>query len=218
MAGYRHVLFDFDGVLCDSLERAAATFNELRADFPTLPEVATKDDMVRVYGGSLKTCLRNWLSVAEHQEFFRRHSGHMATLSQELCLFPGVHKLVRDLPRGVASIVTSAYSHHVRAVMEGAKPRVNPLHFYAIAGHELAATKTEKIVNIVESLNLELRDCVYVGDLESDLLYCRDVPIDMIAVSYGYHPRWHLESLDADYLVDSVTELGETLAHVLVDS
>jgi phosphoglycolate phosphatase-like HAD superfamily hydrolase len=212
---YQHVLFDFDGVICDSLPEAMRAFNTLRADFPTLPEVASKDHMVSVYGGRLRSCLSDWLTVVDHQRFFERHSALMAELGDELELFPGISDVLSRLNPGSASIVTSAYGFHVRSVLTRAA--VDPDRFYAIVGKETKLTKTEKIQRLSAKLGVPLTDCLYVGDLESDILYCRDVPIDIAAVGYGYHPRWHLEACSPTYLVDSVAELGRLLQALIRD-
>jgi len=209
------VFFDFDGVLCDSLAAATRSFNVLRTSFPSLPEVSTKDDMVTAYGGSLKTCLSRWLTTEEHRDFFDRHSALMSETSGELELFPGIGDVLNALEPGTASLVTSAYSDHVRAVLARARPAVDQDKLYAIAGREVEATKTIKIQALAAQLSLQLDDCVYVGDLESDILYCLDVPLDIIAVTYGYHPRWHLQACRPTHLVDSVAELGATLDRIL---
>lgn len=214
---YGHAFFDFDGVLCDSLAAAMRSFNALGAQYPVLPQVSTQNDMVEVYGGSLKTCLSRWLAPAQHSEFFDQHSALMARMGSELDLFRGASALLNGLPSKSASLVTSAYGDHVRAVLSRACPAVDPGTFYAIAGREVRATKTTKIQGLAAELDLNVDDCVYVGDLESDILYCRAVPIDIIAVTYGYHPRWHLESCQPTLLVDSVGELKAVLERTLVD-
>jgi phosphoglycolate phosphatase len=212
---YRHVFFDFDGVLCDSLAAAMRRFNALRSNFPTLPEVSTRDDMVTVYGGPLRTCLSRWLTPEQHKEFFDCHSELMSKTSGELMLFPEASDILNSLAPGCASVVTSAYADHVRTVLARASPPVDPERLYAIAGRDAKATKTAKIQALAAQLDIDLDECVYVGDLESDILYCRDVPIDIIAVTYGYHPRWHLEQCRPTYLVDSVADLRATLVGLL---
>jgi phosphoglycolate phosphatase len=215
--GYRHVFFDFDGVLCNSLSAAIKAFNELRTEFPSLPSPSDQNDMVTVYGGSLKTCLSRWLTDSEHQAFFDRHSEKMSGFSDELELFPGVSELVDALEVQSASLVTSAYSDHVCRVFRRALPAVDPGRFYAIAGREEKQTKAAKIGALTKMLGLKPDQCLYVGDLESDILYCRDVPIDIMAVTYGYHPRWYLATLHPTYIVDSVAELRATLVSLLAE-
>jgi len=216
---YRHVFLDFDGVLCDSLSVAMREFNALRAQFPALPAVSTRDDMVAVYGGSLKTCLLAWLSESEHVEFFRAHADRMAATQDELSLFSGVPALMRKLRPAGASLITSAYGDHVRCVFKRRAPDVDLGRLHAVAGKDSPGDKAEKIKRLAAEVKIPLRHCLYVGDLESDLLYCRKVPIDVALVTYGYHPRWHLEQQSATYLADSVEELADLLRqHALLEA
>jgi phosphoglycolate phosphatase-like HAD superfamily hydrolase len=214
MRRYEHVIFDFDGVLCDSLTMAIAEFNDIRdRSFPAVPRVSGRDDMVKVYGGSLRTSLSEWLDPTEHRRFFDLHSAAMAALTDELAPFEGVEEMLAALPANSASIVTSAYSAAVISVL-GTDGKL-PHSIYAVIGRETGQTKTEKLQDLTRRLEISPADCLYVGDLESDAIYCRAVPIDILAVTYGYHPRWHLEKTDAVGLVDSVAELRSSIGRSL---
>jgi phosphoglycolate phosphatase len=211
MNGYRHVLFDFDGVLCDSAQVAIAEFNRLRElKFSSLPELQSKDDLSAVYTGPLRTCLKRWVSDEEARSFFDLHSSAMAGRAGELAAFSGIGSLLSELPRRGASIVTSAYSDAARLILSRDK-NFDARSLFRIAGRELRRSKTEKIRDILTDLGTVAKDALYVGDLESDILYCRDVPLDVVAVTYGYQTRAHLEGCKANYLVHSVAELRSLL-------
>jgi phosphoglycolate phosphatase len=214
MSKYHHVLFDFDGVLCDSLRQAMTAFNDIAArEFPVVPRVHSRDAMTVVYAGSLKYCLHPWLSEDDAKRFFDLHSAQMMELADELKVFEGVGALLSSLrPRG-CSIVTSAYTEAVLRVLKQ-DPDFSGDALFAIAGRELRQSKTRKILDILASLGIQPADAIYVGDLESDILYCKDVPIDIIAVGYGYHPSSYLRSKNPTYLVESLADLHALLATV----
>jgi N-acetyl-D-muramate 6-phosphate phosphatase len=215
MRRYEHLVFDFDGVLCDSLAVAIAEFNDIRErSFPALPRIRGRDDMVKVYGGSLRTSLSKWLDTTEHRRFFELHSAAMAARAAELAPFQGVEEMLAALPTNSASIITSAYSAAVTAVL-GTAGKLPP-SIFTIVGRETGQTKTEKLGDLTRRLGVGPADCLYVGDLESDVLYCQAVPVDILVVTYGYHPRWHLEKTGAVGLVDSVTELRSFIERSLV--
>lgn len=215
MNGYHHVLFDFDGVLCDSAQIAIAEFNRLRElKFPSLPELKFKDDLSAVYTGPLRTCLKKWLSDEDAKNFFDMHSSAMASRAGQLATFPGIGSLFSELPQQGASIVTSAYSDAARRIL-GRDKSFDARALFRIAGRELRRSKTEKIRGILADLALDAAECLYVGDLESDILYCRDVPLDVAAVTYGYQARAYLEGCKATYLVHSVEDLASLLRNKL---
>ena len=74
MKHYRAALFDFDGVLSDSLEICIQEINRLRATFPTLPVIETQWDMATIYSVGLRDSLqRLGLSDSEAIHFFDLH-------------------------------------------------------------------------------------------------------------------------------------------------
>lgn len=215
MRRYRHVIFDFDGVLCDSLGVATQVFNQIRdLEFPDVPRVRCPDDMVEVYGGSLRTCLAAWLDQSSHRRFFDLHSEAMAERAEEVAPFPGVEAMLAELPPGSASIATSAYSDTVLQILGGREGRL-PASIYEVVGREHRQTKTEKLRGLTKRLGLDPEECFYVGDLESDVIYCRALPMDILTVTYGYHPRWHLETLGVTWLAHSVEELRRVVRRSL---
>jgi len=214
MRKYHHVLFDFDGVLCDSLQQAMTAFNDIAArEFPAVPRVHGRNDMTVVYAGSLKTCLHPWLSEHDAKRFFDLHSARMMELAGDLKVFDGVGALLNSLgPRG-CSIVTSAYSDAVLRVLRQ-DPHFSGHTIFRIAGRELRQSKTQKILDTLANLHVRPEDAIYVGDLESDILYCKDVPIDIIAVGYGYHPSSYLLTKKPTYFAESLADLQALLATV----
>ena len=208
---YKHFIFDFDGVISDSYELAIKHFNEIQYEsFPQLPKVVTKNDMTVVYAGPLKTCLNKWIGQEGTKAFFNHHSKKMQDASEAIFPFPGAVEILNSLGKNKVSIVTSSYSEAVKSILSK-DPSFNEHSIYKIAGRELHQTKTEKIINILSDLGLNKEDAVYIGDLESDILYCRDVPIDIISVGYGYHPFNYLQTFSPTYLVNSIEELAKLL-------
>src|SRR2546429_573740 len=113
----KHVFFDFDGVLCDSLDACSAEYERLQRDrFPALPPLAAKGRLDEVFGGPLKTSLSRWLSAEETSAFFEAHSAAMAAYT-DLAPFTGVRELLASLPPRSASIISSAYNHAIRRVI-----------------------------------------------------------------------------------------------------
>ena len=134
----------------------------------------------------------------------------MQEVSEAIQPFRGVVQILNSLGEKKVSIVTSSYSEAVINILSK-DISFNENMIYKIAGRELHQTKTEKIINTLTELGLTKEDAVYVGDLESDILYCRDVPIDIISVGYGYHPSEYLQNFKPTYFVDSLNELGNLL-------
>lgn len=209
-----HVIFDFDGVICDSLGPAIRWYNRIREErFPLLPQVTSKEDMVTVYSGPLRTSLASWLTPNESELFFDLHSAAMAAEAANLSTYPGICAAMAALGPGRSSVVTSAYSAAVLTVLHR-DPDFDDAYLFSVAGRELRQSKAEKIARILTKLGVSASEAIYVGDLESDILYCRDLPIDIICVGYGYHPAAYLKDKGATYVVESVDELSALLTRI----
>jgi phosphoglycolate phosphatase len=170
--------------------------------------------MTVLYQGSLRTCLLRWLPAARAEAFFTEHSELMAGSVRQLRTFAGIGSALASLPIGGMSIVTSAYGTAVREILS-LDPTFDQSVVHSIIGRETRATKTVKISTLLRELELDAADAVYVGDLESDILYCREVPIDIIAAGYGYHPSAYLARFNPTYLVQSIEELADLLEALL---
>lgn len=211
---YKHFIFDFDGVIADSTEQAIEQFNEIRNNFfPDLPLLKDKKDLVVVYGGYLYNCLDQWIGSKGTNDFFDLHTEKMLGLAEKIQPFKGIIKVLNSLGHKKVSIVTSAYGEGVINFLNKETDFNNDCLF-EVHGKELPFNKREKILSILSSLHLSTTDAVYVGDLENDILHCSNVPIDIIAVGYGYHTFDHLKKCSPTYIVNTVDELGILLNNI----
>lgn len=73
-------------------------------------------------------------------------------------------------------------------------------------GREFRETKTVKIKKALERYRIDLSDALYIGDMVSDILYCKDVPVDIAAVGYGYHSADYLRRFSPTYTLETEEE------------
>jgi phosphoglycolate phosphatase-like HAD superfamily hydrolase len=205
---YRHILFDFDGTLADTAVMAAEEYESIRAShFSSLPPFA-EGGFDRIYSGPLKQSPRRWLSEDDSATFFNLHSSRMRERANEVTLFEGMAELLTGLPDGSCSVVTSAYSTAVMDVFDKAGLEVRPW-LHQIAGRELFQPKSVKISNILSEKDVANCEAVYVGDLESDILYCNSVPIDIIGVGYGYQSGEYVASCKPTHFCSDIKSLKQ---------
>jgi phosphoglycolate phosphatase-like HAD superfamily hydrolase len=215
----KHWFFDFDGVLCDSLAFCREEYQRLRdTQFPSLPPLNGCEQMDVVFDGPLKTCLHRWLSQQESRVFFDNHSRAMERHSGALRPYAGVRELLRGMPEQSISIVSSAYGSAIKRVLQEERGGL-PASIATMDGRDSNKNKTEKIRTSLERMQKSLSEAVYVGDMYSDLLYCEDVPIDCMLVTYGYQSRGYLSQFEDRVvaLVDSVGELSEAIKPTGID-
>lgn len=205
MKAYQLLFLDFDGVISDSLAICMEEINRLREKFPTIPEVRTREDMAKVYSVELQHSLYPFgLNDEQTREFFDHHSRAMNRRAAEVKPF---HEVVRaltlcNLPK---IIITSSYSEAVYTILR--KCEVFHDDFVqGIYGREQHKTKTEKIRHVLSLFRVDVTEALFIGDLASDILYCRDVPIDVACVGYGYHPASYLQKFSPTCILETVED------------
>jgi phosphoglycolate phosphatase len=203
----KHFIFDFDGVIADSLSIALEEINKLRSsDYCALPSVNSQEDMALLYPGPLKTSLRRFgFSDSESKSFFDRHSKAMASRAHEIRPFNHVVSAICSLVPNDYSIVTSAYSSAVRVVLDSS-PHFTGIEDECIIGRERNLSKTDKIEQILKCRRLQRSDVLHFGDMVSDLLYSRDARVAFCAVGWGYHPINYIRAFGPDYTASNTDE------------
>ncbi|MCL5407318.1 MAG: HAD hydrolase-like protein [Patescibacteria group bacterium] len=217
MKTYRLLFLDFDGVISDSRTICIDEINRLRKSFPTIPEVRSQEDMARVYSVELRHSLYPFgLDDEETREFFDQHSKAMNQRASEVEPF---HKVVRalafcNLPK---VIITSSYSEAVYTILQKCEVFRNEF-VQGVYGREQHKTKTEKIRHALKLFRVDTMEALFIGDLASDVLYCRDVPIDIACVGYGYHPASYLRRFSPEYMIETVEDFEVFLQNLLQKS
>jgi phosphoglycolate phosphatase len=216
---FRHFVFDFDGVLSDSRTIACQEINRLSDhQFTSLPKVANQHDLAHLYCGPLKTSLRRFgLTDQESADFFDQHSAAMLRRADEVKPFDPVLRAIAELvPKSAtASIVTSAYSDAVRCILRKSQ-YFSPDLFFKIGGRELHQPKSKKIHALTSELQIPLNEVLHFGDMVSDILYSREVPVQFCAVGWGYHPAGYLCAFSPDHFVETFSEFDLFLKKVLL--
>lgn len=206
----RMLILDFDGVISDSFNVCKEEINRLVSSFPSIPYVETQDDMTTLYSVELRHSLyRFGLDDELTKNFFDQHSEAMKRRAKEVEPF---HDVVRalslcEIPK---VIVTSSYSVAVYDILQKCRDFDSNL-VQAVYGREQRKTKTEKIRNALGTFEVDMTEALYVGDLASDILYCKDVPINIASVGYGYHPSWYLQNFSPERILKSVEDFVEFL-------
>jgi phosphoglycolate phosphatase len=62
-------------------------------------------------------------------------------------------------------------------------------------------------LEIVQNLGVKPSEILYVGDSGTDIETARNARLKIVAVSWGFRPRFELENLNADFIIDQPLEL-----------
>ncbi|ARF58047.1 HAD family hydrolase [Streptomyces gilvosporeus] len=209
---YRHVIFDFDGVLCDNAALAVEAYHLLRdREFHELPSLTRRADLGDVCAGPSREWLHDQLEPARAARFWTKHEQNLGVFARRMRLFEGISDALLALPPGRAAVVTGGRAERIREVLHREMGAV-PLCLAAIVGGETPGTKTDKIREICADWGHGGEDTAFVGDTESDMLSAHAVPVDAVAVGYGYQIREQVMRSQPNVYLGTPAELARFLS------
>ena len=196
------IIFDFDGVLADTLDDLLH-FGQEACDQLGVKHAVKKDDLGNLEVMSFATYGRA-CEVPEHlvDEFVRICLNRFAEKKSPPAIFNGLDDIVRRLAAdNTIAIVTTNSSQNVNAflVEHGLDGCVQ-----AVYGVELPGTKTQKISIARDRYSVDTkRESVFmVGDSLSDIRAAKEASAISIAVTWGHQSLEHLLRGGPDYVVD----------------
>ena len=237
LAQKKAFLFDFDGVLADSLPDIAASVNAALAHFG-LPSLAT-DDVRRFVGDGARRLIKRSFEAARAKAECRAapfaesdidgflvwyKAYYEAHATEETRLYPGVKELLAEIrERGCrAATVTNKPSSLARIISErfGIAELLD-----AIIGPEEAGGKTKPapdgLMEALARINVRLpkgsrpytaRDALMTGDSPQDVLAGKRFGCETCAVLKGYTAPQALLDAEADLYVNLASDLRNVLA------
>ena len=208
----KFIIFDFDGVLADSINICCEEVNILRESlFPQLPAVFDQEGMALLYSGILRTSLRRFgLTDEQSRLFFDLHSQAMERRVTSIQLFDEVVEIFFAIPENRRAIVTSAYSFAVQSALKKYRS-VHRFQQILILGREMQKPKSKKFEMICSLHNIPKDSIITVGDTASDILYAQEFGVSVCAVGWGYHPMEYLHKFKPDFTARSPDDLRKIL-------
>ena len=194
---YKHILFDFDGTVFDTVEgiskSARYAINKFGLDdsleflrqFAGPPLV---DKFMEVYGFTKEQAEQATLYFKERYQPIGLY---------ECRIFPGMKEMLTRLKAAgfVLGIATSKPQHLAEKLLAG-EDMIEL--FDAICGSGVAG-------------NNDSKESVLVGDTKYDVIGAKACGFDCIGVRFGYAAEGELEQAGATYIVDDMAELEKLI-------
>ncbi len=201
------ILFDFDGVLADTLGDLLQ-FGQEACDELGVKHTATQHDLNSLEIMSFATYGRQ-LEVPENlvAEFVSRCMAKFSQMPNSPNIFDGMTRVVEQLSaRHAIGVITGNSTLTVEnfLIENGIRNCVS-----LIFALDQPGSKIEKIVRAKNQLSMDIGDVYYVGDSVSDIHAAREASVKSIAVSWGHQSLARLVDAKPDYVVHSPQELME---------
>jgi len=197
------IMFDYDGVIVDSLDVFANAFL-WSCHASGYDGITTREQFKALLDGNFYESLkqnglsRKLINLILGEGFTREVERHL----HEIVLFDGVVGLLDSLSaRHVLMVITSNASNVVQQFFD--REKINC--FESVLGVEVEKSKVKKIEK-AKSIH-PARPAFYVGDTRGDILEGRQAGATTIAVTWGWHNEEKLREAKPDYMVHTPVEL-----------
>lgn len=199
------ILFDYDGVLADTLADMLRFAQEACDDLGVQHTVSETD--LRELDVMSFAMLGRACGVPEERvdEFVRRCTEKFATRKSPPAIFPGLAEVVRQLAQTHPLVVVTGNTEgNVRAFL---KAHGLDGCFRAVYGLDMPGSKVEKIL-MAKSQSAADDQVVYmIGDSVSDVRAAKAADVKSIVVSWGHQSAERLIGAKPDHIVGRPEEL-----------
>ncbi|MBI4170493.1 MAG: HAD family hydrolase [Candidatus Aenigmarchaeota archaeon] len=204
------VVFDFDGVIVDSLNAGFFVTNKILEMFGK-PGVVM-EEFREEFGADWKKFYRDRDIPEELIEkepvIFKRE---MDLLKKELTIFTGIDTVIHELMKNYRLGIVS--NNHREFIIEFLKKFGIHDHFGSVVGYLPGAIKPDikPLLICLKELGVRPEETCVIGDTNDEIVMARKANVaKVIAVSYGFHPLHKLEG--ADIIVHSPEEIIAAIA------
>lgn len=196
-------LFDFDGVIANSLEFFEALLKRklsaLGFDF-----LKTREDFLGLFDSNLYASLsQRGLTWDDLEKLFR--SIENGTDLSPVRLYDGILDAVAKV-KTVANtaIISSNRESQIEVILENNGARE---HFPMILGFCSDISKAKKIKRAVKDFGSDIKKTFYVADTIGDIAECKEAGVASVAVGWGWHSPAKLKKESPDHFVGDMGEL-----------
>ncbi len=208
------ILFDFDGVLADTIA------DMLRFAQQVCDELGVKHTVVQTDISELEVMSFATFGRACEMpedlvdEFVRMCTQKFAEKNSPPAIFDGLGEVVRKLAQThVLAVVTGNTEANVRAFLEAHRLETC---FSAVYGVDMPGSKVEKILMAKRQFAARDEVVFMVGDSVSDVRQAREAGVTSIAVSWGHQSVGKLVGAAPDHVVHLPEELIDITNHARV--
>ena len=196
-------LFDFDGVLADSLDLYSEAVARCLLRIGT-PIVKNREDYLALFEGNF------YESMAAKGVDLVAFAG----AAQEI--LPGIDYDAMKPFDGLIPVLEALQKDHLLAVVSsnGFRTISRMLErfgfdrfFQDILGSDFLFSKKDKIAHALSKYGIDRKRTFYIGDTTGDILEAREAGVRTVAVTWGWHSREKLAAVHPDFLVDKPEDL-----------
>lgn len=215
-------IFDLDGTVLDTVSSIAHCGNRALEKYGIAP---IEVERYRYFAGDGAANLvrrmlvhRNRYTDDFYSAFFRDFSEiYAAEANCGITVFKGLREVLDALKAAGYHlvIVTNKPDYAAEQVVEA---HYKKGYFDCIIGQKTGSylkPHPGEVLNVMQKMNVAPKDCVYVGDTDTDMKTGKNAGLYTIGVLWGFRDRNELEANGADVIVATPEELYHTIVNYM---
>ncbi len=201
------LIFDFDGVICDSLESAIECTKTAAKSLGfvasiTPADIAALENVTFPEIGRIAGVPQFALDAFAHEIF-----GCLMASVNNMAVFPEIPNALNSLAQShILAIVTANHPAVIQSVLSRANCRET---VSSILGGDTPGQKSEKILSLIEKYGFSKADTWMIGDSRSDIREGQKAGVKTLAVTWGWQTREFLLKAEPVAIIDSAGELSD---------
>ena len=196
-------LFDFDGVIVDSLDVYEKTVTDC-LDVIGQPLTRGREEFLELFDGNFYESL-----VEKGVDLDRFMNASVEILAKinyaDMRPFPAVGPVLRELKKNHPMVVIS--SNDTPTIQEALGLYGLDGIFDDVLGSDFMLSKKDKILHIIDKYHVEKHDIYYIGDTTGDIREGREAGVKTVGVTWGWHTKDKMLAAAPDYLFDKPEDL-----------
>ena len=207
------IIFDFDGVIVDSLESIIEISRKLIDRYDHQKKIPKEKAIALVRNKKLQEIFKK-LGISSIKIFFglRKIRSELNKEIEYLKPIKGIKRVLNEIKKDGSKlgILTSNSKKNVNRFL-----RKNDLELFNFIYSEASFFNKHKVIDhLLDKQKLKREEVVFIGDETRDVEAAKKEKIKIIAVSWGYNSKKLLAKEKPDFLVDKPSEIIKVLANL----
>ncbi|HPW23266.1 MAG: Phosphoglycolate phosphatase [Deltaproteobacteria bacterium ADurb.BinA014] len=196
-------LFDFDGVLVDSLDVYEKTVTDCLIKI-NQPLTRGREEFLEMFEGNFYESLVQ--KGVDLEAFMKASVDILAQVKiKDIKPIESVVSVVERMQKNNCLIVIS--SNNTSSIREALALFGYDDYFKEILGSDFMLSKKDKILYAIKKYQASSDDIYYIGDTTGDIKEGKQAGVKTVGVTWGWHSREKMVLAEPDYLFDNPADL-----------
>lgn len=210
------VIFDMDGTLINSEKAVLGAFKHVLEGHGGVFDEA----IIRTHvGRELSDIYKSLVPDADSKELALLHRDWQIERRHLLQGFEGLHDFLQSLKQKKLKLGAYTSASRLRTEVMLDVTGIRDLFGAVVCGDEVTNPKPhqEGVVVVSEKIGVKPSEVVMVGDSKHDVLSGKNAGAITIGVTHGFGTKEALEAAGADYVVNNLKGIQQTIEKLMID-